>query len=391
VYNYKYIVVSIFLTISLYGVTTPSEDEFADDGFGDEEIKIEKIDIKKDDKYSIYGSLTTTSNYNYNKNIGISSLKLSSNINQDFKINKNFKIKTTIKAYKDFKTKINNDYDLDVNEIFIQGTLNNKIDLKIGRQVVVWGKSDNIRITDILNPMDYTTPGMTDIKDLRLGRFMNKVNYSTQGWDLTGILLYENRYSTMPTVGSEYYIPKIFPIAPNNSIGLALSASKNYEGQDVAFYASNDYVDNTTFKSNMIGMAYNKVIEQYLLKTEFAYFDNYNSNIINSKIDALVGVEYNGISDGSISLEMANKNNEIQYAMRFTQSYINQTLDFTVLYNGYGKNLKGGGFVRIWADYAINDKFSTSFGMIDYIGGYKQNFEIIKDNDRVFTSLTYNF
>jgi len=88
---------------------------------------------------------------------------------------------------------------------------------------------------------------------------------------------------------------------------------------------------------------------------------------------------------------MANKNDEIQYALRFTQSYINQTLDFTALYTGYGSSLEGGGFIRVWADYSIDDKISTSFGIIDYIGGDKQNFEAIKDNDRLFASLTYNF
>jgi hypothetical protein len=269
-------------------------------------------------------------------------------------------------------------------------TINNKLDLKIGRQIIVWGKSDNIRITDILNPMDFTTPGMTDIKDLRLGRFMMKANYTVQTWDLSAIILRENRYSKMPKLGSEYYLPKVFP-SEEDEIGFAFSASKNLQGQDIAFYTSNDYVDNTTYKTNMLGMAYNKVIQQYLIKTELAYFDNYDSNTIDSRVDSLIGIEYNGISDGSISFEMANKTDEIQYALRFTQSYINQTLDFTALYNGYGKDLEGGGFIRVWSDYAIDDKFSTSFGIIDYLGGDKQNFEAIKDNDRLFASMTYNF
>lgn len=388
----KSILLSVIVICSLYSATPPPvEEEFLDDDFGgDEEIKVVKTDTKEDKLYSIYGTATASTNYNYKDKTGISSLKISSNVKGDYKINDTFKAKATVKVYKDFKTDIKDDYDLDVNELYAQGTLENNVDLKIGRQIVVWGKSDNIRITDTLNPMDYTTPGMTDIKDLRLGRFMMKANYDIQSWDLSAIVLRENRYSKMPEKGSEYYLPRVFPSAPSG-LGIAFSASKNFQGQDLAFYVSNDYVDNTTYKSNMLGAAYNKVIEQYLVKTEFAYFDNYDSSNIDSRIDALVGVEFNGISDGSISFEMANKKDEIQYAIRFSQSYINQTLDFTALYTGYGSQLEGGGFFKIWSDYAIDDKVSTSFGLIDYIGGDKQNFEAIKDNDRLFASMTYNF
>ena len=49
---------------------------------------------------------------------------------------------------------------------FVRGSLTDSLDVKIGRQIVVWGKSDNIRITDILNPMDRREPGLTDIEDL---------------------------------------------------------------------------------------------------------------------------------------------------------------------------------------------------------------------------------
>jgi hypothetical protein len=367
-------------------------DEFSDDGFGDELEDIQIVKVKKTDKkYDIYGSLTSSAYYNYQKNIGISSLKLSANIKAQYKINDNMKIKSTLKAYNDFKTDIKDDYDIDINELYIQKKLKSKVDVTIGRQIVVWGKSDNIRITDNLNPIDYTTPALTDIKDLRLGRFMGKFDYRFHKWDLSAIVLKENRYSSMPQEGSEYYNAKAkFPNPPTN-IGFAFSASKNLQGQDISFYALNQYIDNTTYKSNMIGMAYNIVKNNFLFKTEFAYFDNYDNETIAEKYDGLMGVEYNGISDGSISLEIANKDKDIQYALRFTQSYINQTLDFSALYNGYGQNLENGGFARVWLDYDIDDKFTTSFGIVDYIDGDKPNFKMIKEQDKIFANMVYNF
>ena len=398
------IVGSLLFSSSLYsndGFTNESEAFDDVDDFGvDEEIIIEKIETKKQNDFTSYGSITYSTNYSYKDIDDITSSKISTNLNFEYKLDENSKLKSTVKAYQDFESNIKNDRDIDINEIYLQSSLNINTDIKVGRQIVVWGKSDNIRITDTLNPLDMTTPGMVDIEDLRLGRVMSKIDYFMEKWSLTGIILHENRYSDIPKFGSEYTISNemkynnMLVKEPSNTIensGIALSASANLEGQDIAFYYSNQYVDNTTYRSNMLGMGYNKVLDSFLFKTEFAYFDNYDSSTVESKLDGLVGLEYNGISEGSISFEMANKNDDIQYALRFTQSYLNQTLDFTALYSAFGKELEDGGFIRVWGDYDIDDKLSTSVGFINYISGDLAQFNMIKDNDRVFASLKYSF
>ncbi len=369
-----------------------AKDEFDDDFGGDEVIEIVKVKTpKKEPKLSIFGSIDLSSSYGYRLH-HITSTKLSTNVKLEYKINKNNRFKATLKAYKDVSSKVSNDDDIDINEIYLQSTINKKMDFTFGRQIVVWGKSDNIRITDFLNPTDNTKPGMVDIKDLRLGRFMSKVDYSYDKWLFNAILIHENRFSTIAKKNSEYYLG-VAPKTPSNKFNsaVAFSANGNFQGQDVSFYLANNYVDNTTYKTNMAGFAYNKVVSSYLFKTEVAYFDNYDNNAIKSKIDSLVGVEYNGIKEGSVSLEIANKDNDIQYSIRFNQSYKNQTLDFTALYSGFGKNLQNGGFFRTWIDYDINDKFKVSLGMIDYFGGDNLKLEKFKNNDRVFTTLQYNF
>ena len=388
--NYKFLVFSFFIITSL----------IANDGFDDEdefgesdEISIINTTQEKATDFTFYGGITASSEYSYENKHKISSTKLSTNLKFEYVVDKLHKIKSTIKAYKASNTNINNDRDFDINELTVEGTFHNGIDAKVGRQIVVWGKSDNIRITDILNPTDNTTPGMVDIKDLRLGRVMTKLDYYINKWSFSTILLHENRFSMMPKLRSDYYLGEATK-TPSDSIAnssIALSANGNFEGQDIAFYLANQYVDNKTYKSNMLGLAYNKVINSFLLKTEMAYFDNYDSATVKSKIDSLVGVEYSGISDGSVSFEIANKNDDMQYALRYTQSFINQTLDFNILYSGFGKELEDGGFVRGWIDYDYNDEIALNFGVINYLGGDVAMFEKIKDNDRVFASLTYSF
>ncbi|MEA2019196.1 MAG: DUF1302 family protein [Campylobacterota bacterium] len=395
----------IFNCLTIVSLVANDGFEDEDDFGGDEVIEIVKVEQVEQSDFSYYGSVAFSSNYSYVDLDKVTSAKISADLNLEYKIDDNYKVKSTIKAYEDFETNIDNDRDADINEFYLQGSVTSKVDIKVGRQIVVWGKSDNIRITDTLNPMDRTAPGMVDIEDLRLGRGMIKADYFMDKWSLSGIVLAENRFSTMPEVGSDYYSPgfAMIPNEPDNNRdnkGIALSLNGNLEGQDIAFYASNQYLDNTNYKSNMVGFAYNKVMGSFLLKTEAAHFinqcdksqcDNYDSATVKSKTDGLVGLEYNGISDGSISLEVANKDEDIQYALRFTQSYLNQTLDFTALYSGYGKELEDGGFTRIWSDYAYNDDIQLSFGFIDYIGGDATYFEQIKDNDRIFGSLKYSF
>ena len=390
--KFKFLILNLLIITSLIA-NDGFEDE--DDEFGGDEV-IEIVKLKKDTEKElvVYGSFLVSSNYSYKNKHKISSAKISTNLKFDYKIDKIYKIKSTIKAYKEYKTNIINNKDFDINELSVESTFYNNIDGKIGRQIVIWGKSDNIRITDVLNPLDSTAPGMVDIEDLRLGRFMSKLDYYVDDWSFGGIWLNENRYTLMPKKGSDYYMALHTSNTPSNTIknsGFALSANGIFQGQDLSFYYVNQYIDNTSYKSNMIGFAYNKVIDSFLLKTELAYFDNYDITTVDARTDSLIGLEYNGINDGSISLEMANKNDDIQYAFRFTQSFINQTLDFTALYSGFGKDLNNGGFVRVWIDYAVNDEISLNLGAIDYLGGDMARFEHIKHNDKIFTSLKYSF
>jgi hypothetical protein len=371
-----------------------AQDIFIDENeFGDDEVIKVVPNIHNEDNFTVYGLVKVSGAYSYQNKDKVVSSKLASDLKLKYMLDDLYKLKTTIKVYKDYESNTQEHTEFNLNEFSIEGMLNDGIDIKVGRQIVVWGKSDNIRITDILNSIDNTTPGLIDIKDLRLGKTMTKLDYFSQGWSLSSMILHENRFSLMPEVNSDYYLGET-PKEPSNSIkntGLAFSANGNFQGYDISFYLANQYLDNTTYKSNMAGFAYNKADDSFLFKTEVAYFDNYDNNMIDEQIDSLVGLEYNGVEDGSVSVELANKNDDIQYALRFTQSYINQTVDFTLLYSGFGKTLENGGFVRSWLDYAYNDNISMNIGIIDYLGGDVARFENIKDNDRIFTSLTYNF
>ncbi|SGZ60335.1 hypothetical protein BTHERMOSOX_1523 [Bathymodiolus thermophilus thioautotrophic gill symbiont] len=422
----------LLFSLLLTAFLSNAEEEF-DDGFDDniDDIIIETA--PPPEKNAVYGSVNFETHYNLNNNKNISSTKLLLDLTTDYKMDNGFKVNSNLKAYHDFIFYASNNYEttpsnyeneLNLNELNIEGSINANLDFKIGRQIVVWGKSDSIRITDILNPLDNRAPGLIDIKNLRLGRLMSKLDYYQDNLKFSTAILHENRFSENPKFGSDFKnsadLPENTPSNGLKNTGIALSLTGEFSGYDFGVYFADTYLDKPYFKegalqfdnrSKMLGLAYNKVVDSFLLKTEIAYFNNIKYTGLNdtkSRIDSLIGVEYTGISDGSIGYELAlrkinhydaiintqfnnfTQQETYQHALRFTQSYLNQTLNLTAISGVFGKQGDAGGFARISLEYAIDDKLSISGGIIDYIGGSTAT-DAIKNNDRIFTKISYSF
>ncbi|SMN13021.1 hypothetical protein BHECKSOX2_1592 [Bathymodiolus heckerae thiotrophic gill symbiont] len=422
----------VLLFLLLLNAFLLNAEEGFDDGFDDNIDDIITTTLPPE-KNIVYGSVNLETHYNFNNDKNLSSTKLLLDLTTDYKMDNGFKVNSNLKAYHDFIFYASNNYEttpsgyeseLNLNELNIEGNISTNLDFKIGRQIVVWGKSDAIRITDVLNPLDNHTPGLIDIKNLRLGRFMSKLDYYQDNLKFSTAILHENRFSKNPKFGSDF--KKSIDLSenkPNNDLkntGIALSLTGEFSGYDFGVYFADTYLDKPYFKdgvlqfdnrSKMLGLAYNKVVRSFLLKTEVAYFNNIKYAGLTdtrSRIDALIGVEYTGISDGSISYELAlrkinhyddiintQSNNftqqeSYQHALRFTQSYLNQTLNLTAIAGVFGKKGDAGGFARTSLDYAIDDKLSISGGIIDYIGGSTTT-DSIKNNDRIFTKISYAF
>ncbi|MFP4521964.1 MAG: DUF1302 family protein, partial [Fibrobacterota bacterium] len=63
------------------------------------------------------------------------------------------------------------------------------IDLRIGRQVVVWGKADGLFITDIVTPKDLRLFLMPEFEDMRLPVPMAKIDYYIAGLTLEAVIM----------------------------------------------------------------------------------------------------------------------------------------------------------------------------------------------------------
>ena len=386
------------------------------------------------------GKFTEQIAYSYNgqkPHNKFTALKSSLFLDYEHKFENGWRIKTNAKAYYDAiydargANYSQDELDEQRSEVelfdaYVEGSITDKLDMKLGRQVVVWGRSDTIRITDILNPTDNRRPGMVDIEDLRLPTTMLKFDYFIGDWRVTPIAVLEQRFTKNPAFGSAFS-PAPFALPKHedyNDVTFALSVGGEFSGWDVNFYAANVHDDagyiklplgsNSTIKHDkvkMLGTALNVLSGAWLFKTELAYFDGLKYTNTQeekfSRTDALLGVEYKGIADTSISYDASLRHfnnyndklrNEIlpkdkntyQHAFRISSDFMNSTLTLNYLISLFGKKLDEGGFQRLSVKYELSEGVNLNAGVVDYIGGSKF-FDRIKDNDMVFVDISYNF
>lgn len=317
----------------------------------------------------------------------------------------------------------------EIGEAYVQGSLADNLDVKLGRQIVVWGKSDNIRVTDIVNPLDNREPGLVDIRDLRLPVAMSKVDYYLGDWNLSALVSHELRFHKVPVFGHDFYpAPAPAPSEREYSVAwdnqeFALAVNGIFQGWDLSFYGGYLYEDQAHLEMDgpgpvlaysrigMLGAALNIARGNWLLKAEAAYLDGLEYSIDvgkKNRFDALLGLEYQGIAETVISLELANRHilafderleaapvherrDDLQYVLRISRDYLHDTLQLTALLSTYGVTGNGGAFQRFTAVYDFTDAVSATVGLITYQDGDKALFQEISDNDRLFCELRYAF
>jgi len=379
---------------------------------------------------------------------GFSSLRATLFVDYEHKFSNGWKFKSNVRSFHDWvydtrtlpytsaeKKALRSEVELF--DVYLEGSLSDKLDFRIGRQVVVWGRSDTIRITDVLNPIDNRQPGMVDIKDLRLPVAMAKLDYYIGKWRITPIVILEQRFTKDPPYGSQFY-PLATPLPPESDadkITYALSVGGEFSGWDVNFYAAHIYDDskfvqdpmgiNALIKHHtvtMYGVALNYLSGSWLIKTEAAYFDALHYTMAPerrlSRLDMLAGVECNGIADTMISYDVSVRHftaydrrlslesvplpgggtlsllpvarDTWQHALRISSDFMNDTLHTNYLISLFGKRVDEGGFQRAWIEYDVTDDWKLSAGAVDYIGGSKL-FDHFKDDDLLFADMTYSF
>jgi hypothetical protein len=263
------------------------------------------------------------------------------------------------------------EWEVDFQEFYLQGSPLDDLDLKVGRQVVNWGRSDSLRVLDVLNPLDNREPGLTDIEDIRRPTTMLKADYYLGDWSLSLIAIPELRFDYLPPVGNDFApvtetigtvgyfaAPEWKPSASFKNTEWAVRLMGIFSGWDISFHYANHWLNAPYFdpvinvipppppppllppdvsfdgtktrysRVQMAGTGANYTLGSWLFKSEFAWVDgtHYTTSeefdlstfglgvidvptgtVRKDRIDFMAGVEYYGFNNTNISLEIANR------------------------------------------------------------------------------------
>lgn len=383
---------------------------------------------------------------------GLSKLRLALQLEANLDFGQGWKALISGQANRDFAYGINGrenyteqvldtyEQESELREVYLQGSPASALDIKIGRQIVVWGKSDNIRITDVLNPIDNREPGLVDIEDVRLPLTMSRLDFYFGDWGLSTIAIHEIRFNKDPAFGSDFFIsdtplpPEVVPEDGGANTEYAVSLNGIFSGFDLAFYWARIFDDDprlfSTLGSNdlttcvapgacllrhdritMTGAAFNIALGGWLLKAEAAHFDGLRFfNLPDqefARLDVLLGFEYVPIPDSTISLEAADRmildyrdelelppdntpRNVNQWVFSYRADLLRQQLHVILVAIFFGTQADEGSVRRYSATYDLFEAFSIGGGVVTYHPG-NPILDAARDNDRVFFDAKYSF
>ncbi len=331
--------------------------------------------------------------------------------------------------------------DAELREFWVGGPLTSWMDLRFGRQIVVWGEADVETATDVLNPRDLREPFLTDVEDQRLAVTMLKADfYPTLNSTLSVIVIPEFRPELLPPATSDFRV--LPPSVDLDDADLPNNGPENWEyglrykftvgSGDVSLLAAQVFDDRFHLefeggqpklrheRVEVWGVNANYASGNFVYKLEGVYNvgrrlgvrgdvlqQRLNQGIteVTEEKDEMgmnVGFDYSGINDLTLTLEfgathivdheaeLTDRENNQNAAVRAAYTLFNEQL--TLEYFGVTYSDDDGTFHRITGDYDFTDTFHvfTSVAVYDFYSTTSPFFGI-REQDRLTAGVQWDF
>lgn len=314
-------------------------------------------------------------------------------------------------------------------------------DLRVGRQIVVWGKADGIQILDIVSPMDLSEFLTQDFIDIRIP--VEAVKFRLLGTRVNLELIWLPGFSPAVFAPPESpWTPELEfpdsltvnvndPVLPDKKLSGSEFFGKlamNLPGFDLAlsgFYTWDDYgVFRRTLSSGPEGdildmqLEYFRVwgagiefaipVKTFVLRGEVAFAggrrfeagDIALPDIEKNTIDYIVGVDWMPGSNWLISLQVTDQYilehesaieqgpHNVLMTLNISKRFFRETL--SVMNYSYVGITDRGLFNHFRLDYALTDELHVVSG-VDILSGKKGIFGLFRGNSQVFLGFKYIF
>ena len=319
--------------------------------------------------------------------------------------------------------------NLELGSFWWQSSLTPNLDIKLGRQKMVQGSADMLRINDTVNSLDNRYPGLTQLQDLRLPVALTRFDYYLKDWQLTAAMQHEVRAPKAATVGVDVVsstlssLPNLLkPQYDSSDKPYMLAATGQILGFDSSFYYGR-VLDQRWHKQvtpvlarvysliNQYGMALGWVQGSWLWKQEVAYFSGLeysNTSISKNRTDVMLGFDYNGWRDINLTVEWAKRQihdfessmsltpdlqlrKDMQLAVNMIYQFNHDQTNANLVLTANGEDLRGGGNQKIWLEHDVGQQWILSGGLINYYGGTNAHHSALSHSDKVFIEMHYSF
>ncbi|MEA2031750.1 MAG: DUF1302 family protein [candidate division Zixibacteria bacterium] len=320
----------------------------------------------------------------------------------------------------------------------------NAVDLRIGKQQIIWGKADGVFITDIVSPKDLSEFLLRDFDEIRIGITALKADYYLGNNTFEFVWIPKFTATKMP-VDSSIWCPKLdFPIKPifdysQKEVGNSLKNSEYFAKYSVlssavdfeimAGYMWDDdptmhiekIIDSSTSKLDslfitpkhhrlgLVGGSFSTTLGSFVLRGEGAYYSNKYFNSENPTLSDgtaeknylhyLVGVgctlwdiNINGqfIQQAILDYDEQIVNDKFDNTLTFlvSKDYLRETLRLE-LFSYIGLN-NSDALIRPKITYDLVDGFELLSGANIFVGN-EGNFGRYDNNDMIYTKIKYSY
>jgi len=313
----------------------------------------------------------------------------------------------------------------------------------VGKQIVSWGKSDGLRILDIINPIYFDDFLKFDFEEMKKSLWLTNFRLSWQDSYLQLLLIPEHRSNQSletvnPLVGvqqnlsarginvsdiskEEYDLgEKIsvgieFGTTLDNDFDFTFNILKTYE-QDALIQVGSMMIQNQqptltlreTFpKKMMIGGSFSTQFLDWVLRGELAYFPNRYFNALtegNLSIERynnlvyLVGADYSYndwffsvqyVEDRASTALLARTKSENITTVSLSKQFWNETLK--IGFKGFMSTNNHSGIIQPYLNYSLSDRMSMRFLITNYFGSDGDIFSSLSRDDFIRLAFKFEF
>ena len=267
-------------------------------------------------------------------------------------------------------------FELELREFYLDWKIKNHY-LTIGKQQIVWGEADGLKILDVVNPINLREFLLDDFDQSRIPLWSVKAEIDLRKVTAQFIFIPDQTYHDIPDNGAPFFPMAFFPAPPedqvsrplekpshflkDSDVGVRLSSfangwdfSVNYLFVYDDFPVIDQAIDQGTLTAaptykryHLLGATVNNSFGSFTLRNElglslnksFNSFDLGNLNLSdNNQLAGVLGVDYYGISNTTISSQIfvdqifgvqnliGRESLEINGSLLINRNFLNQTL-----------------------------------------------------------------